>query len=99
MDPRWVEEDLLIKREEEEFKPYEAVSFKSHFVKKMTDNLFVPLGLVATVACLTMGLVNLSRGDSKRQQFYMRGRVIFQGFTLVAMTSGLLLTAYNKRKN
>lgn len=97
---RWIEEDTqtTVRPEFDDFVRYEPASFGSVFLRKCADNMFVPIGLLATTACLTLGLINLQKGDVKKQQFYMRGRVLFQGLTLVAMTAGVLLTA-KKRKN
>lgn len=102
INPIWIEDDgkeLPTRLESDDFKAYEPRSFKTTIVKRLSENMLVPIGLIATTACLTFGLINLSRGDSRRQQFYMRGRVLFQSLTFLAMTSGALLTALKKQKN
>lgn len=62
-------------------------------VKMLTDELVIPLGLVATGSCLFMGLLNLYRGNKMNQQFFMRGRVICQGLCLVAIAVGAYSSA------
>lgn len=97
---RWIDEDIIIQPPPmvEEFPVMGQRTARSHIVKKLQDNLLVPFGLLATTACLTMGLVSLKRGDSARQQLFMRGRVGFQMFTLAAMVFGVILTTRKKSK-
>lgn len=75
----------------------EERSFEKAVVSKLKENLLVPFGLLATTACLTMGLYNMKQGDVQKQQMYMRGRVGFQAFTFVAMVSTIYL-ANRKRE-
>lgn len=98
IDLRWIEEDSHAERPifqhlDPEDDRTAVRSFKSVLWNRCKDNIFVPLGLIATTACLTLGLVNMRRGNSKQQQLFMRGRVAFQGFTLAAMVIGVTLTA------
>ncbi|KAI1290258.1 HIG1 domain family member 2A [Halotydeus destructor] len=67
--------------------------------RKTREEPMVPIGVAATTACLTMGLFAMKRGDSKRQQFFMRGRVFAQVFTIVAITGGLLHNLSKKGTN
>lgn len=78
---------------------FPLVGRQRSILRKLEENMLVPLGLAATVACLTMGLVNLQRGDSKKQQFYMRGRVGFQMFTIAAMVFGMFLQQRRRERN
>lgn len=95
---KWIEDDTLPRKPPmEEFTPIRSTTKKS-FVRRMADNVFVPFGLVATTVCLTMGLINMSRGNSAKQQFFMRGRVAFQAFTLAAMCIGVAFTTTNQNK-
>lgn len=97
---KWIEDpEAKLVRPPEEFELLEDRTFSNTVLKKSRENIFVPLGLLATAACLTMGLANMKKGDSKKQQFYMRGRVGFQAFTLAAMTIGVYLTDRNRRVN
>lgn len=80
-----------------EFETIGENTLKTILFKKTKENIFVPLGLIATVTCLTMGLISFRKGDSKRQQLFMRGRIGFQAFTLAAMTIGMFLTTTQKR--
>lgn len=66
------------------------------YVKRLTERVVVPLGLLATVSCLAMGLHSLYLGDSKRQQIFMRGRILFQGFSVVAMVIGAAVSSRSK---
>lgn len=97
LDLKWIEEQPLPLKPIDEFEMVGQRSFSSTILKKTKENIFVPLGLLATTACLTMGLLNMRRGNSRNQQIFMRGRVFFQAFTFAAMTIGVLLTA--KKRN
>ena len=96
---KWIDDaPLPINRPPEEFELIgQRRNFKDAIIKKSRENLLVPVGLLATTACLTLGLVNLKRGNSRNQQFFMRGRVGAQAFTFVAMAVGLLLTGAGTR--
>lgn len=95
---KWIEDDALPRTPPmEEFPPNRSKISKS-FVRRMADNVFVPLGLIATTVCLTMGLVNMSRGNSAKQQLFMRGRVGFQAFTIAAMCIGVAFTTTAQNK-
>lgn len=65
-------------------------------LKLIMDRVVVPLGLLATVGCLGLGLHSLVTGNSHRQQFFMKGRVFFQGFSLVAMTIGAYVSTRSR---
>lgn len=39
----------------------------------------------------------MKKGNSSRQQFFMRGRVAAQGFTVSVMVAGLLYTSLKKK--
>lgn len=88
---KWIQEDVIpLARPEDDFTPQKT---RKTFAKRLTDNIIIPCGLVATATCLLLGLHSMSRGDSAKQQFFMRGRVGFQAFTFIAMTTGVALTA------
>lgn len=82
----------------DEFELVDKRTFLNVVLKKSEENVFVPLGLLATVTCLTLGLINMRQGNSAKQQLYMRGRVGFQAFTLAAMTIGVGLTGRKRDK-
>ena len=71
-------------------------TFQEKAIRKCKDNPLVPIGASATVGCLTLGLLNLVKGDSKKQQFFMRGRVAAQGFTIVMIATAMLTSAASK---
>lgn len=88
---RWIKEDVRYKKPDlDEFPLVGQRNAKHNIFKKMVDEPLVPIGLIATTACLTMGLFSMKRGDSRMQQLMMRGRVGFQFFTLSAMVFGIL---------
>ena len=70
----------------------EKETFKEKIVRKSKEQPLVPLGALATLSCLGMGLFNLYKGDKSRQQFFMRGRVAAQGFTIAVVAVALLST-------
>lgn len=98
---KWIEEKpskTAVQRDFYEPAQLEQRNFKNTVLKKSMDNILVPLGLLATTFCLVMGLVNLKRGDSHKQQLFMRGRVGFQTFTLAAMATGMYFSGRKKRE-
>eukprot|EP00035_Acanthoeca_spectabilis_P021511 m.438654 g.438654 ORF g.438654 m.438654 type:complete len:98 (-) comp18268_c0_seq1:197-490(-) len=52
--------------------------------RKFMGNPFIPIGLVATGACLAGGLLAFRAGKQKLSQNFQRGRVVFQGVTVFA---------------
>lgn len=98
---QWIDEpeDQLRKPPLNEFELVGPRSLSEFILTKVGNNLFVPVGLIATATCLTMGIVNLHRGNKEKQQFFMRGRVGFQAFTIVAMTLGTYLTGRSRNNS
>ncbi|XP_075223314.1 HIG1 domain family member 2A, mitochondrial-like [Lycorma delicatula] len=66
------------------------------FIRKFKETPLVPIGCFATVVCLGCGLYNLRSGNSVRQQIFMRGRVLAQGFTIAAFILGLMFNVGKK---
>ncbi|XP_014279946.1 HIG1 domain family member 2A, mitochondrial [Halyomorpha halys] len=66
-------------------------------IRKFKENPLVPIGALATTGCLSYGLYSFRRGERRMSQMMMRARVAAQGFTVLAIVGGLLLTA-NKKK-
>jgi len=62
------------------------------FVQKLTRKFkaepLVPIGALATVACLVGGLRAFQHGNAVTAQSLMRGRVLAQAFTVLVMTAG-----------
>lgn len=97
---RWIE-DENIPKDKPDFDQFELIdqrSFKEHVLDKCSENIIVPMGLIATTACLSMGLLNMRRGNSHKQQLFMRGRVGFQAVTLVAMAIGMYVADKNRSR-
>lgn len=59
---------------------------------KFADKVLIPTGLFATLACLSMGIYSLKSGNRKRQQLFMKGRVLFQALTIGVMGIGIALS-------
>ncbi|KAM7417920.1 hypothetical protein PAMA_017531 [Pampus argenteus] len=72
-------------------------TFKEKFSRKMKENPFVPIGCLGTAGALAYGLRTFLHGKKKQSQIMMRGRVLAQGFTVVAIIVGVF-TAALKRK-
>ncbi|XP_075223840.1 HIG1 domain family member 2A, mitochondrial-like [Lycorma delicatula] len=68
--------------------PLNEETFIEKFYRKFKENPFVPLGALATSACLGLGLWHLKGSRSDKQQIYMRGRVLAQSFTIAAFVVG-----------
>jgi hypothetical protein len=83
-------------------RPYETTGEK--FGRKCRENPYVPIGRfylslstffqcnpvggALTVVNLVMAVLNLARGESKRMNLWLRGRVAMQGLTIVALLIG-----------
>jgi hypothetical protein len=70
--------------------PNEPESYFAKGFRKCTKEPLVPIGCLFTVVMLLGGLRAFRRGEKGTQQYWMRGRVLAQGFTIVAM-SGMAL--------
>lgn len=95
---KWVEDEVPVNRIPPVIEDWQYQPQGNRLIRKLGENIFVPIGLIATTACLTMGLWNMKKGNSQAQQFYMRGRVLAQGFTLAAITFGIYMTEMKKRR-
>ncbi|GAB0096308.1 HIG1 domain family member 2A, mitochondrial [Sergentomyia squamirostris] len=69
---------------------------KEKMMRKIKENPLVPMGCVATVAALTFGLYSFRRGERRMAQFMMRTRIVAQGFTVVALMVGVMMTTLKK---
>ncbi|KAK7042347.1 HIG1 domain family member 2A [Favolaschia claudopus] len=67
-------------------RPYETTGQK--FARKCRENPYVPIGGALTVANLVMAILNLARGESRKMNYWLRGRVAMQGLTIVALLIG-----------
>ncbi|XP_051834951.1 HIG1 domain family member 2A, mitochondrial [Antechinus flavipes] len=68
-------------------------SFRDKLIRKIRENPVVPLGCLATAGALSYGLYCFHRGNSQRSQLMMRTRILAQGFTVVAILGGLVVSA------
>ncbi|GAA6226380.1 HIG1 domain family member 2A, mitochondrial [Lates japonicus] len=73
-------------------------TFKEKLARKTKENPFVPIGCLATAGALTYGLRAFQQGKTKQSQLFMRGRIIAQGFTVVALMVGVLTTALKSKQ-
>ncbi|KAH8266451.1 hypothetical protein KR026_002525 [Drosophila bipectinata] len=55
------------------------------------------LGCLATSAALTAGLYNFRTGNRKMSQLMMRSRIAAQGFTVLALIVGVVMTYSDKK--
>lgn len=60
--------------------------------RKLKENPFIPIGLAGTFFFLSRGIMNM--GNAQVSQKMMRGRILAQGFTLVAIVGGIALEGY-----
>jgi len=67
----------------------EIEKISNKFVRKFIENPFVPVGALATVGFLGVGLKNMYDGNRLKSQMMMRGRIAAQGFTVIAILGGL----------
>jgi hypothetical protein len=76
--------------------PPQETSFNEKWQRKFRDNPFVPIGALATVGALAMGLRAFRGGETRKSQIYMRWRVGAQGATLLALLGGIYYMQYKK---
>ena len=69
--------------------------FKTLFEK---FNPFVPIGLAATVFFLGNGLRHMVNKNAVKSQIMMRGRVMAQSFTVIALVGGMYYEAEKRRR-
>ncbi|XP_037938081.1 HIG1 domain family member 2A, mitochondrial [Teleopsis dalmanni] len=65
---------------------------KEKMLRKIKSNPLVPIGCLATAAALSVGLYNFRTGNRKMSQLMMRARIAAQGFTVIALVTGVVLT-------
>eukprot|EP01135_Chromosphaera_perkinsii_P001239 Nk52_evm12s163 gene=Nk52_evmTU12s163 len=56
--------------------------------RKFLENPFVPVGCFVTAGFLLGGVRAMKGGQKESSQFFMRGRVLAQGLTVVAILGG-----------
>ncbi|CAI2350640.1 unnamed protein product [Caenorhabditis sp. 36 PRJEB53466] len=66
-------------------------SATSTVLQKALNNPLVPLGMLTTVGCLVGMMVASLRRSSRDAQYFMRGRVVAQGFTVAALVGGAVM--------
>lgn len=79
------------------FPPPPEESHKNKFLRKVKENPLVPIGMLATVGALVYGVSNFLIGNQKKQQYAMRGRVVAQGATVIALVGGLIFAAIREQ--
>ncbi|KAK2849343.1 hypothetical protein Q5P01_009177 [Channa striata] len=73
-------------------------SFKEKLIRKTKENPFVPVGCLGTAGALMYGLRAFHQGKTRQSQLLMRGRILAQGFTVVALVVGVLATALKPKQ-
>lgn len=66
-------------------------SFFEKVVRKTKNEPLVPLGALVTTGFLLAGFRSFTQGRKHQAQMLMRGRVLAQGFTVIAMGVGAFL--------
>ena len=68
------------------------------YKKKQLILIQSKIGFIGACGFLGFGLRALNRGDSRQQQFMMRGRVIAQAIGIGSIMIGLWIAARNEQK-
>eukprot|EP01031_Cornospumella_fuschlensis_P026842 gene26843-32440_t len=63
-------------------------TFWEKATRKTKEQPLVPIGIGATLFFLGSGFRSFLRGEKARAQMLMRGRVVAQAFTVIAMGAG-----------
>ena len=69
----------------------EVETFTEKLYRKCSAEPLVPIGTLVTVGFLYKGLRAFHANEGRKAQLLMRGRVIAQGFTVVAMCCGAFM--------
>nr|XP_050048961.1 HIG1 domain family member 2A-like [Dermacentor andersoni] len=85
----WIEIEKSFRQED----AVETADRAARIKNKLAANPFVPLGLLATVTALGVGLKTMVKGQSRQSQMMMRTRVVCQGLTFVAILVGIVAGA------
>ena len=68
------------------------------FKRKFADNPFIPIGALATALALAFGIRAFFKKDVKMSQKMMRARVGAQGFTVLALLTGVWMDLNRRQK-
>ncbi|XP_037531298.1 HIG1 domain family member 2A, mitochondrial [Nematolebias whitei] len=71
---------------------------KEKFIRKTKENPFVPIGCLGTAGMLLYGLRAFHQGKTRQSQLLMRGRILAQGFTVVAVLAGVFVSAFKAKQ-
>ncbi|XP_065556281.1 HIG1 domain family member 2A, mitochondrial-like [Artemia franciscana] len=88
-------------REEVGLGPADALhneTFKEKMKRKFSENPFIPIGAALTIAALGRGLWHMQTGNAKKSQVMMRGRILAQGFTVLALVAGVFIASQKSLK-
>lgn len=66
-------------------------SFYDKVCRKTQEDPLVPIGALVTTYFLLQGFKAFAGGQVQRAQYMMRGRVVAQGFTVIAMAGAAFL--------
>ncbi|GFY37410.1 HIG1 domain family member 2A, mitochondrial [Trichonephila inaurata madagascariensis] len=74
----------------------EKKGIRERMINKIKSNPFVPIGMLATTAALSVGVYSMKTGNKKRSQLMMRTRILAQGFTVAALLLGIVVASKTK---
>ncbi|GFR32541.1 HIG1 domain family member 2A, mitochondrial [Trichonephila clavata] len=74
----------------------EKKGIRERMINKIKSNPFVPIGMLATTAALTVGIYSMKTGNKRRSQLMMRARIFAQGFTVAALLLGIVVASKTK---
>ncbi|CAF2884005.1 unnamed protein product [Rotaria sp. Silwood2] len=81
---------------QKEFQRFKEITFAQKASEKAKQNPLIPIGLLTTVAALTLGLRAVSRGDKWQSQMMMRARIGAQGFTILAVLASIMYAGQSR---
>ncbi|TRY54656.1 hypothetical protein DNTS_031197 [Danionella cerebrum] len=77
--------------------PAKEEGYKEKLIRRTMENPFVPIGCLATVSALGFGLRAFLQGQTQQSQRMMRARIFAQGFTVVAILTGVFASALRSK--
>ncbi|XP_018798569.1 PREDICTED: HIG1 domain family member 2A, mitochondrial [Bactrocera latifrons] len=81
----------------QDFGSFHAETTKEKMMRKIKENPAVPIGCLATAGALSYGLYSFRNGNRRMSQIMMRTRIAAQGFTVLALVAGVVMTYDTKQ--
>ncbi|CAF0963185.1 unnamed protein product [Didymodactylos carnosus] len=92
----YVQESIKSKQDLKDFQQFQGKTYVSTASDRAKQNPIIPIGMLATVAALVLGLRAMKRGDKMQSQYYMRARIGAQGVTILTVIASIMYAGYQQ---